>query len=107
MDTDFERQLQARLAKAPDTPSADAFTNGVQRRIRQIRFGRRAVRVIAIAVLVMIVLALTPVAVTTAGLVAESATALSAGIGQLIRSPLAFVIGIVVAVFALMDQRTN
>jgi len=107
MDPDFEQQLQARLVANPDMHPADAFTAGVRQRIRRIRRGRRVARAIIAIVLVLVVLAVTPTVVTIGGLVAESAATLSTGIGQLISSPLAFVVGIVIAVVALLDQRAT
>jgi predicted PurR-regulated permease PerM len=97
----FDQHLRELFAAETVSVADDAFIAGVTRRISRIRNRRRFAVALTAVMLFAVIFAGSASIVTTAGYVAESATALTDALDGLLMTPAAFVFGILTAIYAL------
>jgi hypothetical protein len=107
MKQDFERQLQQLLHAETERLPAQDFSRGVARRIARIKRLRLLGRTVAGVALITVAVVLSPFIVTTAGYVAEASAPLTAALGEVVGTPVAFAIGIATALYALLELRSS
>jgi hypothetical protein len=106
MNQQFELELRRQLASDPGDLKPGDFAARVDRRIRHIRRMRLIARVLLSVVLLVVALAITPSVVNLAGHVAEYPARITSLLGQVATSPVAYMLGILTALYALLEQRS-
>jgi hypothetical protein len=103
MNPGADQRLKQLFAAAPEDAQANGFATAVERRIGRVRRARLVARMLAVVVLIVIALALSPAAVMTASYITESSAELTGVLGKAIMSPAAFAVGILISLYALFE----
>lgn len=105
MNQRTDQRIEQLFASEPVNVPAKGFEAGVMRRIRKTRRIRLVAKSLAAVVLFGLVLVLSPDIVRTAGYVGEYSEALTETLGKLVTRPAAFVVGILISLYALFEVR--
>jgi hypothetical protein len=101
---DDVRRLFAETAE--DVP-AGAFRLGVQRRIASIRRGRIVGSTLALVVLSIVAVVVSPFIVASGALVAKSTEVVTGAFGNIGVTPIAFAVGLALSFYALLELRAR
>jgi len=105
MNESFDKRLQTLFADMPPSADRDDFQRRVMQRISGIRRARLILRSVAVLALVLAAIVVSPFAVTSGDQIAEWTGTLMEPLDGFVGTPVAFALGTLCALGALLDLR--